>query len=97
MNVPRILKGESKRFRSAQENIKKSKVVVKKVDNVKVDGLKLSINIYPTFDYTFTLNAIGCLFSFQHLMLSFFNSYGTGGGKCVEIVKTLHVKFFPFW
>ena len=58
VNVPRILKGESKRFRSAQENVKKSKVVVKKIDNVKVDGLKLSINIYPTFDYTFTLNAL---------------------------------------
>ena len=23
------------------------------------------------------------------------NSYGTERGKCVEIVKTLHVKFFP--
>ena len=25
-----------------------------------------------------------------------FNSHGTSGEKCVEIVKTLHVKFFPF-
>jgi len=23
------------------------------------------------------------------------NSHGTDGEKCVEIVKTLHVKFFP--
>ena len=25
-----------------------------------------------------------------------FNSHDTAGIKCVEIVKTLHVKFFPF-
>ena len=24
-----------------------------------------------------------------------FNSHDTAGKKCVEIVKTLHVKFFP--
>jgi len=27
---------------------------------------------------------------------SVFNSHVTSGEKCVEIVKTLHVKFFPF-
>ena len=26
----------------------------------------------------------------------FFNTHDTERGKCVEIVKTLHVKFFPF-
>ena len=27
--------------------------------------------------------------------INLLNSYGTERGKCVEIVKTLHVKFFP--
>ena len=38
--------------------LKNSKVVVKKFDNVKVDGQKLSVNTHPSFNYTFTLNAL---------------------------------------
>ena len=30
------------------------------------------------------------------LLALYFNSHVTSGEKCVEIVKTLHVKFFPF-
>ena len=36
------------------------------------------------------------LWLFKCNFLRVFNSHGTSGEKCVEIVKTLHVKFFPF-
>ena len=66
MNVPGKFKGESRQFRSAQVNVKKiAKLLVKKFDNVKVDGLELSVKIHPGLNctdlfpnYTFTVNAL---------------------------------------
>ena len=49
--------------------LKNSKVVVNIFDNVKVIGLKLSVNTHPGFSYTFTLNAFSV---FTDLIPKFF-------------------------
>ena len=50
---PIILKDESRRFKSVQVNDKKiTKLSVIKFDNVKVDGLELSVNTQPNFNCT---------------------------------------------